>query len=175
MANLSSKKQNNKLHRVIWAENLALFYCCGVFYGLEQSCVLQMDFNRTSIYWSDEIVCVCAQLCWMFYTVYIQILCIYHYFPVTFGQESHCTLLLICWMRSDFFTWPKYWYAPCSINATCTVLSANTCHSITLLGSQVVWSILMFIFYVDLKLASSLMTCCLWSIVESKLNPSISI
>jgi len=32
----------------------------------------------------------------------------------------------------------------------------------------------MFIFYVDLKLASSLMTCCLLSIVESKLNPSIS-
>jgi len=32
----------------------------------------------------------------------------------------------------------------------------------------------MFIFYVDLKLANSLMTCCLLSIGESKLNPSIS-
>lgn len=77
----------------------------------------------------------------------------------------------------DFFIWlniQKNSVCIETLNATCTVLPANTCHSITLLGSQVVWSILMFIFYVDLKLASSLMTCCLLSIVESKLNPSIS-
>jgi len=51
MVNLPSKKQKNKkLHRVIEAEYLALFYRSGMFYRLEESCVLKMDLNRTSIY-----------------------------------------------------------------------------------------------------------------------------
>lgn len=47
MVNLPSKKKtNNKLHRVIEAENLALFYHCSVFYRLEESCVLKMDLTE---------------------------------------------------------------------------------------------------------------------------------
>lgn len=40
------KETNNKLHRVIEDENLALFYRCGVFYGLEGSCVLKADLTE---------------------------------------------------------------------------------------------------------------------------------
>jgi len=40
------KETNNKLHRVIEAENLALFYHCGMFYRLEESCVFKMDLTE---------------------------------------------------------------------------------------------------------------------------------
>ena len=81
------KKMNNKLHRVIEAEYLALFYHSGMFYRLEESCVLKMDLTELPY---TEVMKLYVYVpsyveCFILYT--FKYFFIYHYFTVTFGQE----------------------------------------------------------------------------------------
>lgn len=105
-------RKNNKknLHRVTEAENLALFYHCGVFYRLKGSC---MNFVGRVVCWRCVWQNFHALKRWNFtymwpvmlnvlYCIHLNTFYLRLFYSYIFWR-SHCTLWLICWMKSKIF------------------------------------------------------------------------